>query len=55
MLEIGMALARKETHCSILYHINIDPVPQMLKSKKSYALNDIDVYFDEVKDRFSKR
>lgn len=55
MLEIGMALARKRRIVPLLYHISVDPIPDMLKSKKAYALNDIDVYFDEVRERLAKK
>ncbi len=35
MLEIGMALARKRRIVPLLYHISVDPIPDMLKSKKA--------------------
>ncbi len=32
----------------MLYHIDVDPIPDMLKSKKAIQLNDLDDYLDEV-------
>ena len=50
-----MALARNRRIVPILYHVGIDPIPSMIRSKKVYNLNDVDRYFDEVKERSEKK
>src|SRR2546430_1292499 len=44
ILEVGMALARRCRINVLLYHVTIDPIPEMLRSKKAYNLNDADRY-----------
>jgi len=55
-MEIGAAwLCRKSYRIVvILYHIDIDPIPEMLKSKKSIHLNEIDDYLAEVAARIRR-
>jgi len=55
ILEVGMALARRCRINVLLYHVTIDPIPQMLKSKKAYTLNDADRYIAEVRERAIKQ
>lgn len=55
ILEVGMALGRKRRITPILYHVTIDPIPAMIRSKKAFDLNDIDRYFVEVSARNAER
>ena len=56
-LEIGMALgmSRKKRIVVVLYHVDVDPIPGMLKSKKAINLNDIDTYLAEVSSRVKEQ
>lgn len=38
----------------VLYHVDIDPLPDMLKSKKAIPLNDFDDYLAEVAHRVGR-
>jgi hypothetical protein len=38
----------------VLYHVDVDPIPEMLKSKKAIILNDLDDYLAEVEKRVKK-
>ena len=55
LLEVGMALAFKRRIVAVRYHVDIDPIPEMIKSKKTYSLNEVDNYFREVSDRLRKQ
>ena len=55
ILEVGMALARNRRIVPILYHVGIDPIPAMIRSKKVYNLNDVDRYFDEATERMAEK
>ncbi len=54
LLEAGMAIARRKRIVPVLYHVTADPIPAMIKSKKAYHLNDIDRYFEELKERIKR-
>ena len=56
-LEIGMALgmSKRKRIVVVLYHVEVDPIPGMLKSKKAISLNDIDTYFAEVSSRVKEQ
>ena len=36
---------------SVLCHVDVDPIPGMLKSKKAIHINDVESFFAEVKKR----
>ena len=54
-LEVGMALGHNKRIVSLLYHVDIDPIPTMLKARKAMPLNDADGYFAEVAARADKK
>lgn len=39
---------------ALLYHVDIDPIPDMIKSKKVFDLNEIDRYVEELAARVRK-
>lgn len=39
---------------AILNHVDISPIPEMIKSKKAIHLNDFDTYLTEIKTRVRK-
>jgi hypothetical protein len=51
LLEVGAAWIRKLRIVAILYHIQVDPIPAIMKSKRAFQLNDLDQYLDEVEKR----
>jgi TIR domain len=53
LLEVGAAWGRRKTFriTPILCHVDVDPVPGMLKSKKAIPLNDLTDLLTEVKRR----
>jgi hypothetical protein len=51
LLEVGAAWMRKLRIVVILYLVQIDPIPAILKSKRVFGLNDLDQYLDEVENR----
>jgi hypothetical protein len=55
-LEIGAAWGWSKSLriVVVLYHVDVDPIPDMLKSKKAIPLNDLDEYLDEVERRVKK-
>ena len=57
LLEIGTAwLWSGRTRITVvLYHVEVDSVPDMLKSKKAIPLNDLDVDLSEVANRIKGR
>ena len=50
-LEVGAAWERKMRIVPILCHVEVDPIPQMLKSKKAILLNDFNAYLAELRQR----
>lgn len=52
-LEIGVAWGWRKAYriVVVLYHVDIDLVPAMLKAKKAIGLNELDDYLAEVKRR----
>jgi hypothetical protein len=54
MLEVGAAWGRGRRIVAILYHVDVDPIPTIIKSKKAYGLNDLDQYISEVAIRAKK-
>jgi hypothetical protein len=53
LIEIGAALARgaRMRVIALLEHVEIEPIPSMLKAKKVFSLNDFDRYLDELSAR----
>jgi hypothetical protein len=35
----------------VMYHVSVDPIPDMIKNKKAIPLNDFDQYVGELKER----
>jgi hypothetical protein len=35
----------------VMYHVSVDPIPDMIKNKKAIALNDFDQYLTELRER----
>jgi hypothetical protein len=56
LLEVGAAWGWRKNFriVAILHHVDIDPIPEMIKSKKAIKINDIDNYFTEISKRVSR-
>jgi hypothetical protein len=57
LLEIGMALAKRRFPpriLPVLYHVGMDPIPEMIKDRKAVDLNDFDEYLNEVRRRIER-
>jgi hypothetical protein len=50
LLEVGVAWgwSKKMRIIPILHHVNVDPIPDIIKAKKALALNDFDNYLLEL-------
>ncbi len=50
LLEVGMALrnGRRTRIVPVLYHVGVDPIPEMIKDRKAIDLNQFDDYVAEV-------
>jgi len=35
----------------VMYHVAVDPIPDMIKNKKAISLNDFDQYLSELQER----
>ena len=35
----------------VMYHVSVDPIPDMIKNKKATSLNEIDHYLNELAHR----
>ncbi len=53
--EVGAAWGRGKRIVAIRHHVEIDLIPEMIKSKKAIDLNDIEDYITEVSKRASRR
>ncbi|MFH1370789.1 MAG: toll/interleukin-1 receptor domain-containing protein [Planctomycetota bacterium] len=53
LLEVGAAWGWRKGFriVAILEHVDIDPIPEMIKSKKAVKLNEFDTYLNEVDKR----
>jgi len=53
LLEVGAAWGRRKTFriTPVLCHVDVDPIPGMLKSKKAISLNELTDLLTEVKRR----
>lgn len=56
LLEVGAAWGwSKSTRITpIMCHVDVDPIPGMIKSKKAIKINDCDDFFAEIKSRVRK-
>jgi hypothetical protein len=56
LLEVGAAWGwRKDFRIvPVLYHVDVEPIPEMIKAKKVIFLNDFDTYVAEIKRRVHK-
>lgn len=56
-LEVGAAWGQNSARriTVVLYHVEVDPIPGMLKSKKAIGLNDLDNFLEEVRKRVERR
>lgn len=56
LLEVGAAWgsSKKRRIVPVLYHVDVDGIPDMLKSKKAFALNDVDAYLAELSHRIAR-
>ncbi|MEX2140075.1 MAG: toll/interleukin-1 receptor domain-containing protein [Pirellulales bacterium] len=55
LLEVGAAWGRGKKVIAIRHHVEVDLIPEMIKSKKAIDLNDIEDYITEVSKRASRR
>lgn len=55
-LEVGAAWgwSRKIRIISVLCHVDVDPIPGMIKNKKAISLNEFDHYLVELRNRVTK-
>jgi hypothetical protein len=53
LLEVGAAWGwrKKSPIVAVLCHVNVDAIPDIIKSKKAYSLNDFDKYLNELSGR----
>ena len=56
LLEVGAAWGWRKNFriVAILYHVDINPIPEMIKSKKAIKINDFDNYLTEISTRVKK-
>lgn len=53
ILEVGAAWgwSKRIRILLIMYHVTVDPIPDMIKNKKAIPLNDFDQYANELAER----
>jgi hypothetical protein len=56
LLEVGAAWGWRRDFriVAVLQHIDLDPIPEMIKSKKAININDLDSYLAEIGKRVKK-
>lgn len=56
LLEVGAAWGRSKTMkiTPILCHVDVDPIPGIIKCKKAIDINDCDAFLSELKKRVKK-
>ncbi len=56
LFEVGAAWGWRKNFriIPVLCHVKIEPIPQMIKSKKVIELNDFDTYLGEIRKRVQK-
>ena len=57
LLEVGAAWGwrRHFRVVAVLQHVEMDPIPEMIKSKKAIKINDLDAYLRELSLRVNER
>jgi hypothetical protein len=57
LLEVGAAWGRRRRFpiVAILCHVQFDQIPDMIRSKKAYSLNEFDSYLSDLSERLSKK
>jgi hypothetical protein len=57
LLEVGGARLWRKGYriVAVLQHVEIDPIPPMIKSKKAIKMNDFDAYLRELSLRLNER
>jgi hypothetical protein len=57
LLEVGAAWGRSKRMriVFIMYHVTVDPIPDMIKNRKAIPLNDLDQYLNELAGRVRGR
>ncbi|MFA5553679.1 MAG: toll/interleukin-1 receptor domain-containing protein [Phycisphaerae bacterium] len=57
LLEVGAAWGWRKGFriVAILEHVDIDPIPEIIKSKKAVKLNEFDTYLNEVAKRVANK
>lgn len=53
ILEVGAAWgwSKRVRILLLMYHVSVDPIPDMIKNKKAISLNDFDRYANELAER----
>src|SRR5436190_18794032 len=53
ILEVGAARgwSKRMRILLIMYHVSVDPIPDMIKNKKAISLSDFDQYANDLADR----
>jgi hypothetical protein len=56
MMEVGAAWghSRHKRITVVMCHVNVDPIPDIIKAKKAIPLNDFDAYTRELSGRLKK-
>jgi hypothetical protein len=56
LLEVGAAWGRKQNAriIAILCHVEVDTIPDLIKSKKAVSINSFDDYLEKLKHRVEK-
>ena len=56
LFEVGAAWGWRKGFriVPILYHVDTEPIPEMIKTKKAISLNDFDTYLGEIRRRVRK-
>lgn len=56
LLEVGAAWGRKQNAriIAVLCHVEVDTIPDLIKSKKAISINSFDEYLEELKHRVEK-
>ena len=55
LLEVGAAWSWRKQIVPVLVHLEVDPIPAIIKSKKAIKINDFDNYLRELSARIEKR
>ena len=55
LLEIGMAVILRKRVVPILQHVDVNPIPDMIKSVRNFDFNDLERYLTQLARRAVKR